>query len=246
MRFWILLLRLTGLLLIGFGVVGQTYFYTISRLSANGLFIAFVGDVLAALALALLCFGGASGLVHLRRLELRNDQQRAALKVLVREWRGGAVGGAVPPPPYPAAQRDRFDLDSSSEIPQPPSDYRPPDPFPYEQQELDARIAQRRRTDIVAGLNPIYGSGVLYDPGSEVRQAPAASHLIIPPAPMTPAERYQAEQQASAAMRQQTRPNPSVERYLTERQAAEQLGREAYVRRMQAQHDKRRKRQLGK
>ncbi|MBK8025465.1 MAG: hypothetical protein IPK19_29740 [Chloroflexi bacterium] len=74
MRFWILLLRLTGALLIGFGVVGQAYFYTISRLSANGLFIAFVGDV-----------GGAGpGAAVLRRRiragicagwSLRNDQQ---------------------------------------------------------------------------------------------------------------------------------------------------------------------------
>ncbi|MBK8025464.1 MAG: hypothetical protein IPK19_29735 [Chloroflexi bacterium] len=163
----------------------------------------------------------------------------------MREWRGGGVVGVAVPPPLPAAQRERFDLDSSGEIPAAESDYRPPDPS-LRAAELDARIAQRRRTDIVAGLNPICRPGVLYDPGSEVRQAPAASHLIIPPAPMTPADRYPAEQEAAAAMRQQTRPNPSVERYVTERQAAEQLGREAYVRRMQEQHDKRRKRQLGK
>ncbi|MCK6577275.1 MAG: hypothetical protein L6Q98_04125 [Anaerolineae bacterium] len=217
MRAWIFLLRLAGLGILFLGVLGRGYAYAINQFRSDIAWFLYAADLMTALSIAVICFGAASALAHIAKLERKSDQQRQALRYLLR-----------------VVHEDNEEKESLA--PDAPGGYSPVESPGYEMAEVERWVTRLRRTDVVKAGNPAYGSGALYEPGKEVRQTPLPSHEIQAPPPV--------EQDLSrSSIRTSTAPMPSgiPDRSVTEHQALAMTARDAYLRRLQTEQKKKRR-----
>lgn len=83
MRFWIVALRIAGSLIFAVGTVGETIRLFLPHSFHISDYHPYIVHILELAVMALLCFGAASALNTLRRMDERTRRQNAALRQLL-------------------------------------------------------------------------------------------------------------------------------------------------------------------
>ena len=154
MNIWSLLLRIMGLGLLTVSLpLALTTFSTFLGLTPGVRMerlpdLSFWLPIVEAAALALICFAVAYGIDQLRRLNERNDQQRAALRHLLNRLTAPV---SYTPPPSPTHPHMRPAGRRESLAPEAPGDYSPVDPFPYN--DAQKKVISRKQRMLFEALN---------------------------------------------------------------------------------------------